>query len=708
MASYWQEQLSGFNELDFQARVDLIAKLVFLSPQSFQAAWLGLMWQLNTRPLKQSKKRQAELRSALWQMTWQKLKSWPDGAEQKAIVPLELALYQLAQDYQSYQDWAYWEILLRTWYPQSQLLDRFSVLLSHLPGIKPATRKALFGFGIRFLAPNLPDEQHLDALGDMVQAAQKLKYQTQAELLLDEMVLLLEQQPSTEQLQLSADLILQWMKAGYGRQARFALKLWRQQFQALNVEQQVEHLDKLLFSLSWRIPRHYKFKLDDFSLLQSWLNAIWNVVPENVDYPYADLKSKLCLLAHQWHLPEAQTWLNQQIHDAFQHDLVDDTEFVQQAAWHYLKALHALHTWEPEKAQTLAIQIAQSLPYFMHRWNPDLSWTLEAIRLNETYDRSLIRQLFHLQTAALLVQIPAIQKSASRRQKLIDWGFDCVQTWTQSELADLQTQILSALKQAPSFVRQANLESAQNLYGQMLSLEHWAHQRQRAYEVFENELNSLELWLNTVLALKPEWLSEQHLCVIQDLVKACPDPNKGWKLNLILAASLGPHLPWEAIKPYWLLLFELWPQLDEYEQLSSIASIGLALAKVKPPETNFLFAHLLLCAQQVSNDFRADAIKAVGHCQIRAGLIAEGLETLALIKNASERLHALWQIGSVLNEVKDRNLYPEVMQMMLQTAQAQSKPEFVWKAYGAVSLAYCLKQDFKQALGHYLDGLNFV
>lgn len=649
----------------------------------------------------------------LWQLAQSKLKSLPDQPEH--TLPASVMLWLLGFYQQVWGNLKGWEHWLRKFYAPAQVLESAS-LIPLTPGWKPNTRRALLSFVIGFLEPAPEPETHLEILGELVEVASKLKCQTQAELLLAEMPLLLGQIEAEHTRNAAHEILaplafklgMQWLRHGLAREARFAVKSWQSSFKALTPDDQLWEIKSMLSGLSWywfdAHPR--QLPLDAFSLLQSWLKQIRLWLQH--DCPASEREAlllELLRIARKWQLPEMQ-----ELEMAL--GIASMSPVCKAAVIKYADRL-----WGPEALDT-ARTYASALPSWLAGKQSaqafDQAYSLE---ISDQLNPELQAISLELQTAALLLQqepLKVPKRGQKKRQRLLNWGSSLIEPLSQQILNQsrqlIQAGLATAQEQLASSQTNSQVEAAEALTAELNALQSLALQRQHAIELLEYAPRPLENWIQAVLSLPSEELNPEQIEQLADLVLAAEsvNPCQSWDLNLALAEGLLRHRPWSEVRPYWLKLFEHWQQLEEIEQLRKIAALGLRLASLELPERAGWFKRLKELAFKVDVQWQGSALAAVGHCQIRAAELQAGLETLEQITNPEERLQALLQISSVLKEIKDSRFYPEVMMAILLCAKAQKQSQPAWSGHLAVALAYWVRGEQAESLEIFRQGLAYL
>lgn len=718
MSSSLSENLQNLNRQTWPLlQAQILEQMRFLPPESFHMLALALLWDLSEaarsrRPSRRSRKGL----DALWNLVLAKAQSAPPATER--FPPLILSLWLMAQYFQVWGQFDGWRMWLCAVYSPARVLDELPILIRVLPGLKPATRQALLAFAIELLGAETRPEKQLDQLGDLTETAQTLKLQTQSELLLEEMALLLPTQLESERPHLAFELGMQWLRHGWGRQARFALQTWQTGFAQLDADDQRWEAERCLshFEIYWAdlslLP------LEQTSLLHRWLLRLaeWVLRQENE----TRLLWRVLNLALAWGLPEGETWWQTRVMGQLQADEQQQDSLYRALLLGYARALESL-----TQAETLLAALplgplsceSEEIQH-LHR----ATW-----QVDQALEQSAQIRLLHLQTLNHLLNHlhNHMNKQGKGRKKLrrqiFRAGAALLENLRAPALKRLRKELTQVLRSSPPLLKQPSAWSHRALKQNLLSAQHlselWASSQDMLYHGGDILLD----WIRAVLAFPPnhrpqserersEWALglEIGLEMCLDLAAALPAGWVCWQSHLSLAQGLLAHWPWEKVAPYWLSCFD-WSELEGYEPLQAFASLALALSKSDLPDKPLWFAKLADSVSQIAPEWQADTWIALGHCQIRAGELAAGLQTLAAIPNPEAALQGLLQVGSVLTEIKQNHRYPELIAAILSCADQQSTLELKWQGYVAAASALALQgkshpglQTFKQAVGLFL------
>lgn len=683
----------------------VLEQMRFLEPGPFQATWFVLVMQLTLQARTRPKARREPLRQqleALWRLADSRLGPvMPSDTEPPPPLPLMLIVWLLGDYYQTWSELDYWEGWLRSYYPPEQVLSQLAMLLPFLPGWRPATRQRLLKLAMRFLEPAPEPEAHLEALGELTAAARELGQVTQAELLLDEMPLLLDQ-TGEEQPFLAFSLAMQWLAHGQARQARFALKIWRRSFTAMSAADQFWEARKVLNDLSlsfWLTDK--ALSLEAFSLLHGWLQDIasWVLARAPVS-ERRGLLLRLIQLGQRWELPETSEWIAALG--------LDGLEPVPEAI-----ALAYARTLEPGTGLSEAYDLTLGLPPWLRRLSAEAARPLQLAHwsLPEALERQGNRQMLLLRVAGLLLQHSTGRRHAGRRRRILAWGFELIADLQPDSLSALSDELRSSLKQARPLLSSTSASEALQLADALNSAQAYAGQLARLRTLLERAGSELTSWAKAVLALPPDELGLEHIKTLQNLTDSLPPGWERWDLLLTLAQGQLSHLPWDQVRPLWEQLLNDWPsldRLDSFDQLRGLASLSLSLAEASVPDKNAWFTRLYGLAESLATQWRPSALAAVGHCQIRSGALKEGLLGLRRIDEPAEQLNALLQVGSVLREIKDPALHPELLDELYFAALSQERSDQAWQGYVAIALARWTVQERPQALKLLREGLGLM
>lgn len=579
-------QPSDFSDLPLQARLASfgaaprrwpleLRRLRFLPQGAFQGVWLWLIWQQNLARRGPARRKRID---SLWQLAEQKLGPLPEPhAEAEAAVPCELALCLAGDYYQAHGRLDYWEGWLRSYYVPTAVLGHLCRLIPQAPGWKPATRRALLQLAIRFLEPMPSPVTHLACLGELAGAAAALKCRTQAELLLDEMALLLSRLPGEELPARSLELGLEWLAHGQARQARFALRLWQQALRELAPDTQLSECERVLNLVPGALAG--SLSLEAFSLLHGWLQRVGAQLLQAGPQPEArQALLRLYRLGLRLDLPESARW---------QAALGLAPDAPLRAAAFAAYAL-ACEPWCAglDEALALARQAVAALPAWLGRLGRSGTQPLYTAALSLPHGLAPAIQVLslHLQTATLLLKQARGSSLRGRRERLIAWG------------KLLWAELLQALRADP--------------------------------ELCDRLAEALLDWIKALAAAAAD------LSGLDAEIAGLPAGWGRWRLLLALAQACEPETaPWQR-------LLADWHGLDAFDQLQAIPALSLALAAAGPG-ARVWFEPLYELAAGVELPWRHGAVAAVAQGCLRAGELERALTLYGRIGEPSEQLRAL-------------------------------------------------------------------
>lgn len=714
MSSSLRENLQNLNRQTWPLlQAQILEQMRFLAPEPFHMLALALLWDLSeTARSRRPSRRSRQGLDALWHLVLAKAQSAPPATDR--FPPLILSLWLMAQYFQVWGQFDGWRMWLCAVYSPARVLDELPILIPVLPGLKPATRQALLAFAIELLGAETRPEKQLVQLGDLTETAQALKLQTQSELLLEEMALLLPTQMESERPHLAFELGMQWLRHGWGRQARFALQTWQTGFAQLEPDDQRWEAERCLshFEIYWASLS--LLPLEQTSLLHRWLLRLaeWVLRQENE----TRLLLRVLSLALAWGLPEAETWWQTHVMGQLHADEQQQDPLYRALLLGYARALESLAQAEtllaalplgPLSCESAEIQ-------HLHR----ATW-----QVDQALEQSAQIRLLHVQTLHHLLN--HLHKQGKSRKKLrrqvFVAGAALLENLRAPALKRLRKELTQALRSSSPLLKQPNAWShralKQNLNSAQALSELWASSQDMLYHGGDILLD----WIRAFLAFAPnqgpqserersEWALHLEMCLEMclDLAAALPAGWVRWQSHLCLAQGLLAHWPWEKVAPYWLSCFD-WSELEGYEPLQAFAALALALSRSDLPDKPLWFAKMADAVAEIAPEWQADTWIALGHCQIRAGELAAGLQTLAAIPNPEAALQGLLQVGSVLTEIKQNSQYPELIAAILSCAEQQTTPELKWQSYVAVAAILALQgksqqglQTFEQAVGLFL------
>ncbi|MGE3728226.1 MAG: hypothetical protein AB7I41_21910 [Candidatus Sericytochromatia bacterium] len=662
----------------------LIEQMHFLGPEVFHALAFNLIWQLTETA--RSKRPARRSRSGL-DLLWPLVLAKTQKPAADRFPPVILSLWLMAQYFQVWGRFDGWQQWLCTVYTPAQILDELPYVIPVFPNLKPATRQALLAFAIELLGVEPQPEKHLAQLGLLTEAAQTLQLHTQSELLLEEMALLLPTQLEAERPRLAFELGMQWLRHGWGRQARFALQSWQAGFATLEPEDQRWELERCLshFEIYWAdlsgLP------LEQTSLLHSWLLRLaeWVLRQE------ADNLGLLRVLnlALAWGLPEAEIWWQTRVLGLLKAGEKGQDPFYRALLLGYARALDSL-----SEAQTLL----ESLPLWplqcdlaviqrLHRatWYP-----------SEALESTAQIRLLHLQTLNHLLKHSKGKQKRKLRRQIFEAGAALLDSLRAPYLNRIRQELMELLRLSPKLLKNPHAWAHQELRQHLLSAQHLGGFWARAQDILYHGGESLRDWIDGILAYPPAELAQTELALCLEIYASLPAGWPRWQITLGLAEGLLAHWPWEKVLPYWQACFD-WSELDGYEPLQAFSSLALALSRAPLPDKPLWFEKLAGGIAVIDPQWQADTWIALGHCQIRAGLLATGLQTLASIRDPEAALQGLLQVGSVLTEIKQNNQYPALIDAILACLERQAVPELKW--YGYLTAASALALRGKSAQG---------
>lgn len=124
-----------------------------------------------------------------------------------------------------------------------------------------------------------------------------------------------------------------------------------------------------------------------------------------------------------------------------------------------------------------------------------------------------------------------------------------------------------------------------------------------------------------------------------------------------LRAAVGRD-PWPALEQ----AVEQVPLMDEIDGLGAFADLALLGARPElAPWRDALFARLADLVPGFAPEWHSDLWAALTHTRVRAREIPQALALLARQPSAEARLGVLSRFSSVLTEIRDTTLYPEVL-----------------------------------------------
>ncbi len=688
----------------------VLQQMRFLEPTAFQAVWLVLMLQITLQASKRAKlTAHLQLREELWRLAENKLGPVYPSPDNPPMIPMSLVIWVLGAYLETWGHLDYWEGWLRSYFLPDQVLKQLSMMLPFLPGWQDSTRQQMLILAMRFLEPH-PEphpepEQHLELLGDLAESARQIGQNTQAELLLDEMPVLLKQ-TGEDRPYLAFSLAMQWISHGQARQARFALKIWRQSFNKMSGPDQLWEVERVLSDLStrfWMLKE--PLSLEAFSLLQGWIQDLSNWVSKRSPvYKRRKLLLDLIEIGQHLQLPDSADWLAAL-------GLDNLPPVLQAVALGYARSLHA------ETGLSEAYEFSEGLPRWLRRLSNEAARPLQLANwhLPEELARYNLHQLLELKTATLLLKNSLKKPHRGHRQRLLKWGFSLLTDLLPSSLNQLQSDIQQHLQEAQSSLTAANREEAEQLDSALICAQNFAHHLALRHQLLEYAGDAFSDWAEAVLALASAEINREQLQSLQQLVQSLPSNSVRWQFNLSLAQGLMTHQAWTDVKPLWDKLFQDWNSLDEeYDQLRGLTALGLSLAKTPLPDSQSWFERLYRLAESLDPVWRNSALAAVGHCQIRCDLNA-GLAGIARIQAPAEKLKAVLQVSSVLADMRSQNQAlksvkikppPALLKTLKATTQAQTDPASAWQGHVALSQLYWLEQKPQLALNTLRTGLK--
>jgi hypothetical protein len=133
------------------------------------------------------------------------------------------------------------------------------------------------------------------------------------------------------------------------------------------------------------------------------------------------------------------------------------------------------------------------------------------------------------------------------------------------------------------------------------------------------------------------------------------------------------------------------PELnDEIAQLGAFSGLALlGSKKVFTPYRNSLFAQLAALIPTFDEQWHSDLWAALTHTRVRAQEIPQAIALLAHQPSAEARLGVLSRFSSVLSEIKDTTLYPEVLNALAELIP--EVPAYADKIRWQLAFAYGLK-----------------
>ncbi|PIQ28551.1 hypothetical protein COW36_12740 [bacterium (Candidatus Blackallbacteria) CG17_big_fil_post_rev_8_21_14_2_50_48_46] len=678
---------------DFTQWQELLEQLRFLPPKEFLLLWYWLLACLteeaSTSPPSRRSRRLLQKRQELWHLFANK--SLSEFEELQELLPLEGVLLLLGRDLQVWKDPTVWQPALPRLYPCSLLILQLAPMIRMVPDWSRSLKQLLLRLAIQWLESVAGAEIQLELLGELTQIAQGLGLQTQAELLLEEMAVLLSQSPLQNQAGLAFDLGLVWLRSGYARPARFALKRWKETFPHLSQEAQRVELERMLFQLNYLELETVQGPLDRFSLLQAWVRELGSKYQGLTEESENGLL-RLTKLVAGWQWPVEQNWLV---------DLkLEDLSPVQRAV--YLGYREALGDQDAARA------LLAELPVWLARWGEASAAPLfrEYWFCSHELRGEAKALLLHLQTATHLLKHSSGKRYQARRRQILAWGFSLIQPLTVSELKRQQKSLLKALSQGRKWILQDSPVAAQALMATLENALQEAQDWALAQEMRTESPWELRDWVAAVLALPAQELSSEHVKLLVAFLQARLPGWGHWILCLEMAQGLLPHLPWHEVKPYWQALFTDWDTLEAYQPLQALSALGLALAQHPPPEQEAWFAELKQRVEMIAPEWRADALGAVGHTQIWAGQLAAGFATLREITPVQAQLASFLRLGTVLRESNQWARYPEVMVEILACARRQTDPLSQWQGFLGVALVAWARADYSAGLKAMRDGIE--
>lgn len=675
----------------------------FLVPEVFHAQAFSLIWQMTeTARLKRPSRRSRQALDSLWPLILGK--SQVSQPEPKRPIPLILNLWLLAQYFQVWGCFDGWRAWLSSRYTSAQVLQELPLLIPILPGLKPTTRQALLVFAMEWLGHEEAPEAHLEHLGLLTEAAQTLHLQTQSELLLEEMALLLPQQLESERPRLAFELGMQWLRHGWGRQARFALQAWQSGFARLEWDDQQWEVQHCLshFELYWADLS--PLPLEQTSLLHSWLLRLAEWVLRQEEE--TSLFVRALRLALAWGLPEGELWWQTQIADA-----LNEPEHLQASFYGpfyrplllgYARALDSI---------TQAQRLLSILPLEPLRVEPAvLQGLYRASWYAEDLDDDAQIRLLHLQTLNHLFKHSKGKRRHKLRRQIFAAGAVLLDDLRAPALKQIRSELLAVLRLSPKLVKSPSDWAHQSLKQQLLSAQQLGDRWALAQDLLYQGGGYLRDWISGILAYPPADLAgsppkqtELRFCLA--IYASLPAGWERWQMGLGLAKGLLAHWPWEQVRPYWGACFD-WSELEGYEPLQAFSGLALALSHSTLPDKAGWFEKLAGCIAEIDPDWQSDTWIAVGHCQIRAGLLAEGLQTLAQIPDPEMALQGLLQVGSVLTEIKQNDRYPDLIRAILACVDRQRTSELKWNGYLAAASALALRGKSAEGQAHFQAGLD--
>jgi hypothetical protein len=299
----------NLHNLNTRTWPQVFEQIRFLESVAFERVVLLLFWELTLKARSQrASRRSRKYLDRLWPLLLSKLK------REALREPLQFSslacsqmLWLMGNYYQVWGGFDDWQDWLSVRFSASEWLLQLSLMLASQPGWRPATRRALLIFVMGLLESVPEAEVQLEILGALTHVARQLKLQTQAELLLEEMAVLLMARPPVEQPHLAFQLGLQWWRYGFARQARFALRCWQEHWPQLSQAQQAIEIELILSAFEQLQNTRRRLRFEQLSFLHSWLEQLvaW-LLEQKKAHESLFLRLQSLAVALKW--PESKRW----------------------------------------------------------------------------------------------------------------------------------------------------------------------------------------------------------------------------------------------------------------------------------------------------------------------------------------------------------------------------------------------------------------
>lgn len=677
----------------------------FLPPETFHSLALGLIWQLTeTAALQRSTRRSRPALALLWSAILKRCQK--KQALAPAALPDILVLWLLARYFQVWGQFDGWQTWICVLCPRPHLLDTLTLLAPRLPGFKPATRRALLAFGLELLAPPPAPEVYLRQLGALAELAQNLKRATQADLLREEMMLLLTQEAESLPPRVAFELALQWVQQGEVQPARLAFQRWYQAFGQWTPEDQHWELGHCLSHLLLFLPDLSHLRLEQTHLLHQWLlrMAEWFFCQEDAE---KGLLWQMLSLACAWGLPEAENWWEARLPLSVNQPTGPQPPLYRPLLLGYARALGDLAWAERLLAEMpLPLNCDSALIQSLYQ----RYWT----RHEDVGDAAQIR-LLHLQTLVHLLNHSRGKRRKRLRRQIRLMGTALLAPVRATHVKGLRKALKQLLRENTALLKQehawAHSHFLQNLHAAQELGEAWA----LSQDMLISGSDVLRDWITGILAYPADELTREDISLCRELHEAQAPGWPRWQMRLSLAQGLLAHRclahrrlshePGHSVARDWQACLD-WSDLEGYEPLQACSGWALALSQSELPDKPAWFAKLAQALPQIDPEWQADCWVALGHCQIRAGDVSAGLQTLEALSDPEMALQAVLQVGSVLTESKQNDQYPLLMAAILRCVERVHQPQQKWQGYLAVAAAQALRGQPVEGVQTFLTGVQ--